>query len=95
MKVKLLYHTPDIEMNIAKAAGICYDSKVTKPTQLVKRLKADGHFATFRFGQITFHISGISRACSMQLLRHKFLDFLQRKSKITVTKGTLVFKVST
>jgi len=88
MKVKLLYHTPDIELNIAKAAGICYDSKVTKPTQLVKRLKEDGHFATFRFGQITFHISGISRACSMQMLRHKFLDFLQRSQRYCNEKNT-------
>lgn len=81
MKVVLKYATPDIERNIAECASICYDSKVTKPEQLVKRLKHDSHFATFRFGSVVFEISEMSRAASMQMLRHKFLDFLQRSQR--------------
>ena len=88
MKVELLYHTPGIELNIAKAAGICYNSSVKNPQQLLKRLKADGHFATFRFATVTFRISEISRACSMQMLRHKFLDFLQRSQRYCNEKNT-------
>lgn len=81
MKVELLNYPEDLETIIAKAAGICYDSKVNNPKQLVRRLKADGHLATFRFAHITFQVSEFSRSCSMQVLRHKFLDFLQRSQR--------------
>lgn len=81
MKVKLKQHTPDLELVIAREAGICYDSNVTNPKQLVKRLKADGHLATFRFAHVTFQVSDFSRTCSMQMLRHAFLDYLQRSQR--------------
>lgn len=81
MKVKLIDHTQDAELKIAKAAGICYNSSVTKPTQLLKRLKKDGHLATMRFANATIHVSEISRACSMQLLRHAFISVLQRSQR--------------
>ena len=81
MKVRLIHATPDLEIMIAKCAGICYDSKVSEPKKLLRRLKADGHFATFRFAHVSFEISGISRACANQMVRHKFLDFLQRSQR--------------
>lgn len=77
MKVELLDHTADVEEKISEMAAICYDSKGAN----VKRLKRDGHFATFRFGYATFQISEMSRSTSMQMLRHKFLDFLQRSQR--------------
>ena len=81
MRVELIDCTDNIELKIAKAAGICYDSNVDNPKQLVRRLKADGHLATFRFGYVTFRVSDFSRSCSMQMLRHKFLEYLQRSQR--------------
>ena len=87
MKVKLIQITPNAELFIAEQAGICYDSKITRPNQLLKRLKAEGHLATFRFATATFKVSGISRACSMQLLRHAFIDVLQRSQRYVKEDG--------
>jgi len=81
MKVKILNYTPNLEIEIARAASICYDSNATNPKQLIKRLKKDSHFATFRFAHVTFEISEFSRTCSMQMLRHAFLDYLQRSQR--------------
>ena len=80
-KIEIIDYTQDLELKIAKAAGICYDSNVNNPKQLVKRLKADGHLATFRFATVTLQVSEFSRNCSMQMLRHAFLDFLQRSQR--------------
>ena len=77
MKVELIDYTKDAEQKISEFAGICYDSKGAN----VKRLKADGHLATFRFAYATFKVSGVSRACAMQMLRHKFLEFLMRSQR--------------
>jgi len=77
MKVELLDHTENLEEKISEMAAICYDSKGAN----VKRLKASSHFATFRFGYATFQISEFSRSCSMQILRHAFLDYLQRSQR--------------
>ena len=81
MKVELTDITTNAELFIAEQAGICYDSTVTKPNQLLKRLKADGHLATFRFANASFKVTEISRACSMQLLRHAFISVLQRSQR--------------
>lgn len=87
MKVELINVTPDAELLIAKSAGICYDSKVNKPESLLRRLKADGHLATFRFAHASFKVSEISRACANQMVRHKFLDFLQRSQRYVKETG--------
>jgi len=81
MKVEIIDHTQDLELKIAEAAGICYDSSVSNPKQLLKRLKSNGHLATFRFATVTIQVSEFSRTCSMQMLRHAFLDFLQRSQR--------------
>jgi len=83
MKVELLQITPDAEAFIGKCASICYDSS-TEREACIKRAAAcvdKGHLATLRFAHATFHISGISRACSHQMVRSKHLDFLQRSQR--------------
>jgi len=81
MKVELINSTPDIEYIIAKSAGVCYDNDTTDPQKLVRRLKLNKHLATFRFAHVTFQVSEFSRSCSMQMLRHAFLDYLQRSQR--------------
>ena len=83
MEVELLQITPNAEEFIGKCASICYDSS-TDSGACVKRAAAcvsKGHLATLRFAHATFHVSGISRACSHQFVRSKHLDFLQRSQR--------------
>ena len=83
MNVELLFVTPNSLEFIGQCAGICYNSS-QDPKASVKRAiscKDKGHLATLRFAHATFHISGISRTCSHQLVRSKFLDFLQRSQR--------------
>lgn len=79
--VEMLGYTPDIQTVIADRAGICYDNETDDPDKLIRRLKLNKHLATFRFAHVTFQISNFSRACSMQVLRHAFLDYLQRSQR--------------
>ena len=85
MKIELLQHTPAPESFIGKVAGICYGKLETSTEeQHIKRAAhcvEKGHLSTLRFAHATFHISGISRVCSHQLVRSKFLDFLQRSQR--------------
>ena len=83
MEVELLQITPNAEEFIGKCASICYDSS-TDSGACIKRAAAcvsKGHLATLRFAHATFHVSGISRACSHQFVRSKHLDFLQRSQR--------------
>jgi thymidylate synthase (FAD) len=64
-------------------AGICYNAKRDPASnkRRASKCKDDGHLATMRFASATFHIEGISRITSHQMVRHKFLDFLQRSQR--------------
>ncbi len=83
MKVEMIDYTQDLEAKIAQAARICYgkEENTQSTEKLLKRLRNDSHFATFRFATVTFQISEFSRSCSMQMLRHAFLDYLQRSQR--------------
>lgn len=84
MQIELKHITPDAENFIGSMAGICYGSDTTNIEKNVKRAAKcaqDGHLATLRFAHATFHVSGISRVCSHQFVRSKFLDFLQRSQR--------------
>lgn len=76
--------------HIGRCAGICYNSSL-EPSACVKRAvscKDKGHLATLRFAHATFHVSGISRACSHQFVRSKHLDFLQRSQRYCSEQDT-------
>lgn len=83
MKVTLRYVTPMAADFIGEMAAICYDGKTDyiANTNRAKKCKKDSHFATMRFAHAVFNITGISRACANQMVRHKFLDFLQRSQR--------------
>jgi thymidylate synthase (FAD) len=84
MKILLLNHTNDPEFVIGQMAGICYGSQSDDREKNIKRAAHcvdKGHLATLRFAHATFHVSGISRACSHQFVRSKHLDFLQRSQR--------------
>lgn len=83
MRVTLKYVTPMAADFIGESAAICYDGKTdyVSNTNRAKKCKKDSHFATMRFAHAAFNIQGISRACANQMVRHKFLDFLQRSQR--------------
>lgn len=83
MNVHLDFITPNAEVLIGKYAGECYNASTDEKACIKRATKCmeDGHLATLRFAHAVFHISGISRVCSHQLVRSKHLDFLQRSQR--------------
>lgn len=83
MNVELLTITPNALEFIGRCAGICYSSSLESGPCIKRAVscKDKGHLATLRFAHATFHVSGISRTCSHQFVRSKFLDFLQRSQR--------------
>lgn len=83
MKISLLQITPDAANFIGDCAGICYNSKRDRDSNIRRSVGCldKGHLATLRFAHATFHISDISRVCSHQMVRSKHLDFLQRSQR--------------
>jgi len=83
LKVSLEFITPDAEYQIGKYAAICYDAKLDRAACIrrAKQVSEKGHLACLRFSHAVFNISGISRVCSHQMVRSKFLDFLQRSQR--------------
>ena len=85
MEVQLLDYTQDPEYKIGLFSAECYDSKKDRESCIrrVKHCKDSGHLATLRFAYATFHVKGISRVCSHQLVRHPHLSYLQRSQRYT------------
>lgn len=83
MHVELLDFTSNPLERIGRYAGICYNSSMESDacTKRAIACKDRGHLSTLRFAYAVFHISGISRVCSHQLVRSKHLDFLQRSQR--------------
>ena len=81
MKVELIQQTENPIETIAKIASICYDSDPKNPMGLVKHLYKNGHHSVFEHVYFTFKISGISRACSHQLVRYRHCSFTQRSQR--------------
>lgn len=89
MKVELEDHTVDPEYKIGLFSAQCYDSKRDRDSCIrrVKHCKDSGHLATLRFAYATFTVSGISRICSHQLVRHTHLSYLQRSQRYVKEKS--------
>jgi thymidylate synthase (FAD) len=85
MKVELLSITPDAEKLIEIAGRISHLSydKQTEDSykEFIKRIIKLGHFSILEHAYATFKISGISRACSHQLVRHRICSFTQQSQR--------------
>lgn len=75
MKVKLLDSTVDPLYVISMCARTCYNSRskdqINKRADFVKGLIKSGHTSTLENAIATFDISGISRVCQNQIVRHR------------------------
>jgi len=91
MKVELISITKDAERIIELAARTCYDSRhrlydrVTE--KFLRNLMQAGHMSVFEHAWATFDISGISRACSHQLVRHRLATYSQRSQRYVREEG--------
>lgn len=91
MDVRLISCTPNPEKLVAVAARLCYSDK--SPIELYEDLTDDqieslinivtsnGHLSTLEHAVFTFAISGISRACTHQLVRHRMASYNQQSQR--------------
>lgn len=91
MQVKLLNYTPHPEDTVAAAARLCYskedigdlwkDCGEKENSRYIQMLSELGHESPFEHVTFTFGISGISRACSHQLVRHRIASYSQKSQR--------------
>lgn len=79
MKVSLVRYTTDPLNAIESAASNCYDS--TPNGKIMNACYKSGHHSVLEFAQFHFHIEGVSRALSHQLVRHRTASFAQRSQR--------------
>lgn len=89
MKVRIINFTPEPEKLIYSTAKICfgksdefdYSPSKDEINEFIKRLYFRGHLSVFEHAVFTFEISGISRACSHQLVRHRIASYTQESQR--------------
>lgn len=85
MKVELLFITPNAEKLIETAGRASYLSfdKQGKDTEkkFIRMLIKRGHYSVLEHAYATFRISGVSRAFTHQLVRHRLCSFTQQSQR--------------
>jgi len=85
MKVELLFITPEPEKLIEAAGRTSYlsFSKQGKDTEkaFIRALIKRGHLSVLEHAYATFRISGVSRAFTHQLVRHRLCSFTQQSQR--------------
>lgn len=80
MQVEIVSATPYPIDVIGYAAGTCYGKSDLSGKRVRNCFKA-GHMSVFEHATVTFKASGISRACSHQLVRHRLASFCQESQR--------------
>jgi thymidylate synthase (FAD) len=80
MEVRLVAVTPNPEQTIARAYGIC-TGRDAIPLEAISKWAERGHLSPIEHATATFEISGISRACSHQLVRHRVASYSQESQR--------------
>jgi thymidylate synthase (FAD) len=96
MQVELTAITPEAERHIEKAGRTCYMSQDRlsddSAPKFLRTLISRGHSSVLEHACATFRVSGISRAATHQLVRHRLCSFSQ-KSQRYVTESDPSFVV--
>ena len=79
MKVELISWTKNPLMTCAEAASMCYDSEPS--LKVIKGCIKSGHLSVLEHASFTFRITGISRSCSHQLVRHRIASYSQQSQR--------------
>ena len=87
MKVTLTRITDNPILAIEEAASNCYNSEATGDGKIMKHCIKSGHTSVTEFCDFTFHIEGISRALSHQLVRHRMASYAQRSQRYCSEDG--------
>lgn len=87
MKVELTRITKDPILAIEEAASNCYNSEPTGDGKIMKHCIKSGHTSVTEFCDFTFHIEGVSRALSHQLVRHRMASYAQRSQRYCSEDG--------
>ncbi|MDY7041475.1 MAG: FAD-dependent thymidylate synthase [Chloroflexota bacterium] len=67
---------------IEHAGRVCYHSEARSDTEaFVQRRLREGHESIIEHATATFEISGISRSCSHQLVRHRLASYSQESQR--------------
>lgn len=80
MKVTLTRVTENPVGAIEEAACNCYNSEPTGG-KIMKSCYNSGHHSVLEFCDFTFHIEGVSRALTHQLVRHRLASYAQRSQR--------------
>ena len=86
MEVKLTRVTENPVDAIEEAASNCYDSDTTGG-KIMKSCYKSGHHSVLEFADFTFHITGVSRALTHQLVRHRMASYAQRSQRYCSEDG--------
>ncbi|HHQ45216.1 MAG TPA: FAD-dependent thymidylate synthase [Candidatus Altiarchaeales archaeon] len=90
MEVKIVSHTPNPEQLIASSARICYMSEAKTADAdktLIRKLRDMGHMSQFEHAVATFDVSGVSRALTHQLVRHRLASYSQQSQRYVDEQG--------
>ena len=87
MKVTLTRITEDPILAIEEAASNCYNSEATGDGKIMNHCIKSGHTSVTEFCDFTFHIEGVSRALSHQLVRHRMASYAQRSQRYCSEDG--------
>ena len=86
MEVKLINYTHDPIGTIELAASTCYDSQPTKG-KIMRHCYRSGHHSVLEFAEFSFKITGVSRALTHQLVRHRMASYAQRSQRYCKEDG--------
>jgi len=82
MKIELITITVDAEKIIEESGRTCYKSKLGN-AMIIRNWIRSGHTSVVEHASATFRISGVSRAFSHQLVRHRIASYSQMSQRYT------------
>lgn len=82
MIVTLIDYTPDPVSVVANAATLCHFTESADPAKTVLLLLRKGHLSPFEHAVFRFGVTGVSRALSHQLVRHRIASFTQESQRV-------------
>lgn len=98
MRVELLSYTRDADRICAAAGNSCYSEDPSyeimesiDPERTLSRIVGMGHLSVVEHAVFTFSVSGVSRALTHQLVRHRIASFSQQSQRyVSLTEPTYV-----
>lgn len=96
--VKLISKPENMLKTIYTACRTCYSAVLPEciyqeapdndaMLKLIERVISSGHYSTIEHIQVSYAVSGVSRACTHQLVRHRHASFSQKSQRYVKEKG--------